>query len=64
MDEEKLLSRIRDLEIKNAVLEEQMKTVTAKVNGVNKGIGAVLFTIIGVVVTSVVSWIMGGGLAK
>lgn len=61
---EEELKRLRELERNYAVMEEKVKTLTEKVDKINGHLSKMLWFVGGGMISSLVAWVMSGGLVK
>mgnify|MGYP003649485684 FL=1 len=64
MSEDELASRLRLLEVENAILRQQVLQLIAKVDHLSGGIGRGLWILGGGFIMAFGTWIMNGGFIK
>jgi hypothetical protein len=64
MSEDELASRLRLLEVENALLRQQVLQLIAKVDNLSGGIGRGLWILGGGFIMAFGTWIMNGGFLK
>lgn len=64
MSEDELASRLRLLEVENALLRQQVLQLTGKVDNLSGGIGRGLWILGGGFIMAFGTWIMNGGFIK
>jgi len=64
MSEEQVAERLRNLELDNAVLHEQVKNMETKINSLSSGVSRVLWVLGGGFIASFVAWVVNGGLVR
>jgi hypothetical protein len=64
MSEDELASRLRLLEVENAILRQQVLQLIAKVDNLSGGIGRGLWILGGGFIMAFGTWIMNGGFLK
>ena len=64
MSEDELASRLRLLEVENALLRQQVTQLTGKVDNLSSGIGRGLWILGGGFIMAFGTWIMNGGFLK
>ena len=64
MSDDDVLKRLRDVEKELAVEKQRVSTLETKVDSMNSGINRGLWLLGGGFISSVVAWIIGGGLVK
>ena len=64
MSEDQVAERLRQIELQNALLSQEVTQLHVEVNNLSSGIGRVLWIIGGGFMASLVAWIVNGGLLK
>jgi hypothetical protein len=64
MSEEQVAERLRNLELDNAVLHEQVKNMETKINSLSSGVSRGLWVLGGGFIASFVAWVVNGGLVR
>jgi hypothetical protein len=64
MSEDELASRLRLLEVENALLRQQVLQLIAKVDNLSGGIGRGLWILGGGFIMAFGTWVMNGGFIK
>ena len=64
MSEEQVAERLRNLELDNAVLHEQVKNMETKINSLSSGVSRGLLVLGGGFIASFVTWVVNGGLVR
>lgn len=64
MSEEQMAERLREVELQNALLAQDVKQLNAEINKLNGGIGRALWIIGGGFLTSFVVWFTSGGIGQ
>lgn len=64
MSEDQVAERLRQIELQNALLSQEVTQLHVEVNKLSSGIGRALWIIGGGFMASFVAWIVNGGLLK
>ena len=64
MPEDKVAERLRNIELQNALLTQEVAQLHQEIDKLNSGIGRGLWLIGGGFIAAFVAWIVNGGLIK
>lgn len=64
MSEEQINERLRNIELQNALLRQELTQLHDEIDRLNGGIGRALWIVGGGFIAAVVSWVVSGGLLK